>query len=264
MFSLQTGYFDLNQIYYSKQSKSWFKVKPNKFLIYNSDKFLAIEQIGQRLVFDCNAQEFEYWYDYFDLKSPYDLLNQKMKLVNKKISTYSEGVHILNLDLWESIIFSILKQNGQIEYLRKIGEIHKSSVTNMGKHIWGEIPKYQEILDNKKHLKFLGPGKDILFYVCELIKSNELNLDYLKHLKLKEVVNYLGSLAFPKNVIAKICLNGLNFKQALPTDLKFNEFQMDKIREVCFQDEIVKGNIGLFYLYVKNYKNKKEIKNGDY
>lgn len=272
MYSLYSSYFNLNQIFNSHQLFRWNKFNKNKYLIYNSDKFLAIEQIGQRFVFNCDSKNFEYWFNYFDLKFPYDIINNKFKCLNKKIKSianYSEGIHILNIDLWESIVFSVLKNKNQIECLSEIGNVHYNNITNLGKHKWNEIPTYEIILDNKKYLKFIGPGKDVLFYICELIKNKELNLEYLKTLNVKEVNNYLLDLAFPSNVIKKICINGLGLKSPFPLDLKLEDKYINKIKEYSKEDKMIKDNLGLLYYYLKydmknSTKKKEDIKNGYY
>lgn len=203
MFVIEVPYFNLSQIYDSRQCPRWKKINNNKFVIVNDKKAVKVDQIKDKLIFNCSQEEFyEQWYNYLDLGRDYDKLNYSIKSRNGKFSFLADkgyGIHILNQNKFESFVYAGIvnmygfkKAKKAIHHIVKYcGVYHESSMGNAGPAVWYEFPTPKMILDNFQSLKN-GKSKQMVisnfvisFVAQKIIEKEDLTL------RLKQNVNVM-------------------------------------------------------------------------
>lgn len=181
MFVIDVPYINLNQIYNSWQAPRWIKLKEDKYIIPHNDKVLKIEQQKTRLIMSCSEDDFyNVWFNYFDLKTDYFILNDKVRRISKKfkiVANRGSGIHILNQNPFEAYIFSKLvanvgyaKAHVAINHIAQVcGIEHKQSMREAGRITWYEFPTPEMILEKFDKLKKMGKVNAWLKKLCEAI-----------------------------------------------------------------------------------------------
>ncbi len=183
MFIIETPYFSLEQIYNSKQVPRWIRLRENKYIVIHGDKAIPVEQKKQRLILGCSEEEFyNIWFDYFDLKTDYYMINMNIKRANKKFKipcTRGQGLRVLNQDKFEMYVYCKLVQKlgwdkaKEMMYYIAInyGIAHKNSMGDSGKVNWYEWPQPERLLEylEKKKEKAITPVKAFLKKLCQAI-----------------------------------------------------------------------------------------------
>jgi len=233
MFSIEVPFFDLDQIYNSGQHLRWIKVRDKKYVMIHKDKAVKIEQQKERLIFNCTDEEFyNIWYWYLDLSIDYMELNYQTRRIDqyfKICAVRSQGVRLINQDLFEVIITSILKDTlheseikSAVELLCTIyGIKHKNAMREIGQVTWFEFPTIESILKNpdKLNLCFVGQAKEKIISLCEDITEGWLTLQLLDTMENKDAISYLIDFDGINTAVAEsICLHGLHRKDVLVID----------------------------------------------
>lgn len=181
MFIIEVPYFNLTQIYNSKQAPRWMRLKENKYIIIHGDKAITAEQKRQRLILGCSEEEFyNTWFDYFDLKTDYCMINDHIKRVNKKFKipcNRGQGLHVLNQDKFEMYVYCKLIQKlgweKASEMMLRIaatyGIHHKNSMGDAGKVYWHEWPQPERMLERLDKEGVSTPVKTFLKKLCHAI-----------------------------------------------------------------------------------------------
>ena len=261
MFVIDVPYINLNQIYNSWQAPRWIKLKEDKYVIPYKDKALKIEQQKTRLIMSCSEEDFyNIWFNYFDLKTDYLDLNDKIRRLGKKfkvIANRGNGIHILNQDPFEAYLLSeivayvgYVKAHTAVNHIAKVcGIEHKQSMREAGRVTWYEFPTPEMILKNFNKLKKMGNINQWLKELCEaiVIDGYDFKNDGNKLFEL-----YSGNMSeFPlyeiEDTLAK------NFDCDVE---EFADWYLDEIE-----------NKGLVYMYILHHKLNppKDVKrNGTY
>lgn len=181
MFIIEVPYFNLSQIYNSRQVPRWIRLKDNKYIIIHKDKAMPIEQKKQRLILGCSEEEFySVWFKYFDLRTDYCMVNDNIKKLNKKLKipcNRGQGLRVLNQDKFEMYVYCklIQKQGWEkaSETMTRIaatyGIHHKNCMGDAGKVHWHEWPQPERLLECLEKEKCFTPVKKFLKKLCQAI-----------------------------------------------------------------------------------------------
>lgn len=115
--------FDLGLCLDCGQAFRWAE-KDGKWHGVAYGKALTAEQIGNRLVLDCSAEDFEsIWRNYFDFDCDYEKITASYddKYLQTAVSEYS-GIRILRQEPWEALCSFIISQNNNIPRIKGIVE----------------------------------------------------------------------------------------------------------------------------------------------
>lgn len=250
MFIIEVPFFNLDQIYNSKQAPRWLRLKENKYIVINKDKAIAVEQKRQRVVFKCSEEEFfSTWFDYFDLRTNYQVVNSEIKRVNKRFKipcVRGQGIHILNQDKFEMYVYCKLVQKLGWEKAREMmiriattyGIHHKNSMGDAGKVNWYEWPQPERLLEALNKEKPSTPVKTFLQKLCYAIVYDgfdvtQQNNDLFKLLGLHQLE------CFPRYGMEETVQK--NF------DCSVSEFVSDVLDETSYK--------GMAYMYIHHHIN---------
>ena len=178
MFLITIPYLDLNKTYESNQNLKWLKLHEDKYIIIHKDNSCLVQQQPKnKLLFHCNDEQFfSIWYDYFDISTDYSKVNSDIKALGgyfKNLSVISNGVRIINQDLYECVIGQITKSNYTL-LCEMYGTKHVQSFRECGKHAWYETP-------NADQLK--STNDEQLLSLSQSLQDDHLDLESLKSMK---------------------------------------------------------------------------------
>ena len=103
-----------------------YKEYKNGFLVFSSDKCAYVYESGENTVIECEDKDFEYFYDFFDLKTDYskivsDAVNSCISIL-KKSAVLGKGIRILNQNTEEMLYSFIISQNNNIPRIKSLIE----------------------------------------------------------------------------------------------------------------------------------------------
>ena len=127
MFVLKNpAHFNLRTIMNSGQCFRIFEPMPDVYDVLAAGKWVRVyhDSFTNTYTFDCGTQEFfEWWVEYFDLKTNYESYFNTIKYSNdeflKKAAEYGNGMRILRQSYWETIVSFIISQNNNIPRIKK-------------------------------------------------------------------------------------------------------------------------------------------------
>ena len=105
--------FNLVHIFECGQCFRWNRENDGSYTGVIKDGVLNVKEVGNNFIFKGNLSRNikEVVYDYFDLKTNYTSLKEKLSSIDvymKKSIEFGYGIRILNQDLWECIISFII------------------------------------------------------------------------------------------------------------------------------------------------------------
>ena len=239
MYAINVPYFNLDQIFKSGQVFTWTKCSDGKYIVKYRDKITSIQQKGEHLFFHCSEQDFyDIWWDYLDLGTDYSNINYMYRKFGDDITAKlnrCKGLHIINQDLFEVIIFSVLETATSIERVKqmirgiceKCGKKHVNSLGDAGVVKWYEFPRPEQILKNKNKLttQDVGYKMEIIENICESIIDGWLDLYMLMLMDTEDAIDYLMEFkGIGRKVAESICLYGLHRFECFPIDTHINQF----------------------------------------
>lgn len=253
-----------------------FKEFKDGYLVFSLDKCCYAYNEGKNTVIECEDVDYEYFYNYFDLRKDYSSIYNDALKTDEEILVNSakcgKGIRILNQDKYEAITSFIVSQNNNIPRIKGIIE-KLCKGAGEKKSFFGN--EYYSFPDSKS-LK----DKDIDFfkevglgyraeYVKEFINDIENGFD----------VNSLGSLTTAKlherllkikGVGPKVAdcavLFGYHRGDAFPVDTwiekvyseNFNGELKDRKKIAEYFVGRFKNNSGYFQQYLFYYKRNEE------
>lgn len=238
MYAITIPFMSLNQIYKSGQVFTWQRVTDDKYIIVDGSNVVKVEQRRENFLFSCSEEDFyNIWWKYFDLSTDYMNLNYVYRGLGsyfKICCVRTSGLRVLQQNLWQIIVCSVLETATSIERVRqmiegiceKCGRKHKSSMREVGNVLWYEFPSPQQILKNihKLTTKDIGYKIDILTELCENVIDGWLDLDLLSSMSHDDAVEYLMEFKGIGNKVAEsICLFGLHYMDSFPLDTHMNQ-----------------------------------------
>lgn len=252
MFIIEVPYFNLEQIYNSKQAPRWIKLRESKYIVIHGDKAIPVEQKRQRLILGCSEEEFyNTWFNYFDLKTDYCLINDAIKRVNKKFKipcNRGQGLRILNQDKFEMYVYCKLIQKLGWEKAKEImnriattyGEPHKNSMGDAGKVFWNEWPQPERLLECLNKERITTPVKTFLQKLCHAIVNDGFDVAQQEN----ELFKLLGLHRFD-------CFPQYGVEETIRKNFDCNV--EDFVTEFLYDSEYK----GMAYLYIHHHvKNK--------
>lgn len=215
-------HFSLDKITRSGQVFRWYDKGDGEFLIHSGKRQISARQDGSSLTLGTSREEFEgYWKHYLALDEDYGEYYDSVVSGDDKYAAdcakVSDGIRILNQDLFEMMVSFVISQNNNIPRIR--GCIERV-VTQNG----GTFPTAEELLsldltgcglgyrESRGYMKAVG-----LAYSPEFESYiRTLSYDDAKAELLK--IKGIGS-----KVADCICLFGLGHKAAFPRDTHIND-----------------------------------------
>ena len=254
MYVIEIPFLDLEQVYNTNQGLRWVKMLDNNFIIPFRDQALKVLQDKERFVMYCTDEQlYDIWFHYFDLQTDYSMYNFKIKSANKHepyfkvCANRGKGIRLLNQDLFEVIILSIISSNEPInnarllvnKFTNELGEKHTKKIKGAGNIIWHEFPSYFTILENQDKLSILGNEQKAqeIINICQDIHDEWLSLNMLESMETRCAKEYLKDLgSINENVINHIIALGL----------KRNTFPIDNQMQHILEKQLGCDNYNMF------------------
>lgn len=203
--------------------------EPVRYGVTAADRYVEVEQEGDRFRFFCGEQEFEtFWSHYFDLETDYGQFISRIGKRDRYLrqaADFGGGIRILNQDLWEVMVTFLISQNNNMKRIRRCVErlcenFGERRETDEGKTYYA-MPG-PEALSDVEALKDMGLGyRDK--YIAALgaaVAEGTVDLDRLRGLKGQEKVHreLTDIYGIGDKVANCIQLFGLHQIDAFPVD----------------------------------------------
>ena len=254
MFIIEVPYFNLDQIYNSKQCPRWLKSREGKYIVIHRDEFVKIEQKRDRLVFDCSEKEFyDIWYHYLDLGTDYSEVNRQVKRLHKKFkipAVRGKGIHMIKQDEFEAYVYAkLIERLGWDKAKEKMffiastyGIKHRNSMAEAGKITWHEWPTPERLLECLEKEDVSTPIKKFLKKLSYAIVHEGFDITKQEN-PLFDLLSGQNLGCFPGHGLDETVQK--NFKCSL------EEFDSKYLKEFEYK--------GVFYMYLVHHVNNKPI-----
>jgi N-glycosylase/DNA lyase len=255
-----------------------FKSFGNGYLIFSKDKCAFAETKGDFTLITTNDEDYDYFYNYFDLSRDYSKIFNHVKGLNVDILTLSaergKGIRLPNQDLLETAFSFIISQNNNIKRIKGIIEKFCLSLGDKISFMDSEyyaFPSIEKMANAPLSLyKEIGLGYRAP-YILEFAKSlsSGLDLKRFKDLEEKELRKQLTSIyGIGPKVADCIILFGYKKTTSFPVDTwiekvyreNFNGKLNSREKIAEYFTENFKENSGYVQQYLFHYKRNLEIK----
>ncbi len=248
----------------------------NGYLIFSRDKCAFAETKGEFTFITTNDEDYDYFYNYFDLSRDYSKIFNHVKGLNVDILTLSaergKGIRLLNQDVVETAFSFIISQNNNIKRIK--GIIEKlclslgDKISFMGKNYYA-FPSVEKMANAPLSLyKDIGLGYRAP-YILEFAKALNFGLDMLsfKDLEEKELRKKLTSIyGIGPKVADCIMLFGYKKTTSFPVDTwiekvykeNFNGKLTSREKIAEYFTNTFKENSGFVQQYLFHYKRNLE------
>ena len=242
MFVIETTFFDSELLYKAKQSYQMKRVAKNKYIFFDGDKLVLMQQFKNKVALLCSEEEFySYWFNYFDFK--YDYYNAAFKarvfykhhknlFLKLKLSS-NKDLRILRQDIFTSMIYNALDDNIYKEMnfkaINSLGEKKHNTLQGMSVN-WNIFPNYERILECKERLNdfYLNENeKKKIISICEGIKEREFDLSKLKEFNEEVVYILLRNIYYDDKWAKKVMFYSLGYKDCFV----LNEKEKDIVKK---------------------------------
>lgn len=267
-----------------------FRYKPyaGGYLVFSGDKACFLYSEGDKTVVECDDENEQYFYNYFDLSRDYSKIVREALGCGAQVLALAaragKGVRILNQQPKEAVLSFIISQNNNIPRIKKLiealcaaaGERREFSVRGE-KVEYYSFPEPQALLNkNEEFYAALGFGYRAR-YMCEAAKA--LCGDFLSaaysRLKAGGSLALKSELLKIKGVGEKVadcaCLFGFHATDCFPVDV-----WIERVYKQHFGGELTdrkkiseyfvsrfKQNSGYFQQYLFYYKRSLEKSGGE-
>ncbi len=251
-----------------------FRFKPfnDGFFVYSTDKCAFAFCKGDKTVIECEENDEEYFYNFFDLSFDYKAVYDKAKSYGVKILTdateLGKGIRILRQNPTEMLFSFIISQNNNIPRIKnsinklceRLGEKREFlgeqyfTFPNIKQLASAPIEFYREI--------GLGYRAEYILTLAKQIE-NGLNLDQFSSISTVELKNELIKLygVGPK-VADCVLLFGFHRSDSFPVDTwiekvyieDFNGTEKSRIKQSQFFIDKFKDYSGYIQQYLFHYK----------
>ena len=205
----------------------------NYFVISKDQKATIIETEN---CYEIHSTNPEYFIEYFDLNTDYNLIKNKLK-TNKILSPmidFGYGIRILKANPLEIIFSFTISQNNNIKRIKQIIE-RLCEIGQQNDNNFRNFPTIQELFNaSLEFYQSLGAGYRAKFLKNLSCSLNNVNLDEIKNLSTDEIYNFLLNLngVGPK-VASCILLFGFGKTEKFPVDtwleqVYYNHFSNEK------------------------------------
>ena len=119
--------FELKDIFECGQCFRWNRQEDESYTGVIKNAIINVKKENENIIFTakCDGDIKEIIEYYFDIKTNYEDIKQKLSNIDKYLKTsveYGKGIRILNQDLWETIISFIISANNNIPRIKGIIE----------------------------------------------------------------------------------------------------------------------------------------------
>ena len=270
--------FELKDIFECGQCFRWNEQKDGSYTGVVKNTIINVKKENENIIFagKCKENIKDIVEDYFDLKTNYEEIKQKLSNIDEYLKTsveYGKGIRILNQDLWETIISFIISANNNIPRIK--GIIERLSQKYGNEIEWnGEkyytFPTAEQLKDvTVEEYRKLGLGfRDIRLYeTTKMILSKEIYLQKLReNSNTQQVRNELLKLSgvgpkvadcillfsdlkrfdvFPIDVWVRRVMNDLYIKE--DDETKVSKSKIEKMADEKFGD--IKGLAQQYLFY---------------
>ena len=201
-----------------------FKVDGNVAWVNSKDKRAKLVTKGD--VVEIFTPDTDYFYNFFDLKTDYSKIKNKLRTdaMLKEAVEYGHGIRVLNNDAYEMIVSFIISANNNI---KRISNSIEYLCSHFGKNMGGffAFPTLEELKKasvqdfTKAGLGYRAPQ---LHETLRMLDMRQI--DNLKNLSTEQQQNYLISLKGVGEKVANcIMLFGLQNREVFPVDTWINK-----------------------------------------
>ena len=275
--------FELKDIFECGQCFRWNRQEDESYTGVIKNAIINVKKENENIIFTakCDGDIKEIIEYYFDLKTNYEDIKQKLSNIDKYLKTsveYGKGIRILNQDLWETIISFIISANNNIPRIK--GIIERLSKKYGNEIEWNgqkyyTFPTPEQLKDaTVQDFRNLGLGfRDIRLYeTTQMILKKEVDLEKLRNNpNTQEIRNELLKLSgvgpkvadcillfsdlkrfdvFPIDVWVRRVMNDLYIKENDET--KVSKAKIEKLAEEKFGD--LKGLAQQYLFYWRREK----------
>lgn len=255
-----------------------FSALKSGYKVISLDKCAYVYQENDNAVVECEKEDRDYFYNYFDLGKDYSkiynsAINENIPILTKS-ANLGKGVRILNQDSTEMLFSFIVSQNNNIPRIKSIIERLCFSLgekkTFMGETFYA-FPLIERLAEKDENFfKSIGLGYRAS-YIEKLAKSiiNGFNVESLKSLPLEDLKKSLLNIygVGPK-VADCVMLFGFNRSDSFPVDTwieklykeDFNGKLTDRNKISKYFTDRFKVNSGYYQQYLFYYKRSLEKK----
>jgi N-glycosylase/DNA lyase len=221
--------FDIDQIANSGQCFRWEPAKTGKYdgyLIRDGADEAKIFKLPDRIMLWCEGWRVEKWLCYLDIETDYGAIIDSIPRKDKYLhaaATGAAGLHILNADLWETMVSFIISQNNNIPRIKKT---IAAMCEKLGQERAWECGAYHAFptpaaLADIRELQGLGLGyrDKYIARLAQNVLAGKINLAALQAMPTEAAHTYLKSIfGIGEKVSNCILLFGLGRKEAFPVD----------------------------------------------
>ncbi len=222
--------FDLNQISRSGQCFRMCQLSEDTYSLIAYGKYLEVRQQDTQVTFSCSEEEYEtLWRRYFDLDLDYGKIKKAVDPEDAYLLEAVQiggGIHILQQELWETIVTFILSQQNNIPRIKKCvstlcREFGEKACDFRG-NVYDLFPKPQALAQvSEDVLRGLGLGYRASYIkkTAQAVCDGRIDLENLFSMNYEEAHTELMKLCgVGKKVADCVCLFALHHIEAFPVD----------------------------------------------
>ncbi len=216
--------FNIKDILECGQIFSYVKVNNNEYDVISTDKLAKV--CVNNNVTTIYSNNLEYFYEFFDLKTNYNLIKNQILDINKDYSKYvklGSGIRILKQDAFQTIISFIVSANNNIKRIKnilfKMSQKFGDKIENSDYYAF---PALKQLLRaNEKDFYELGAGyrSEYLVDTLKKLSTEQYSISNLKKMPTELLKKQLLSLKGVGPKVADcILLFGFSRTDVFPVD----------------------------------------------
>lgn len=225
--------FEPKDIFECGQCFRWNEQPDNSYTGVFKGNVLNVKKESQNIIIKglCREDLTKTVEEYFDLKTDYDLIKQKLSKIDKnmEISTkYGKGIRIINQDLWETIISFIISANNNIPRIKgiieRLSKKYGNEITwNGEKYYTFPTPKQLQNVSVQEYRNLgLGFRDKRVYETTQMILNKKVDLEKLKEnkntLEVREQLLTLPGVG-PKVADCILLFSSLKRWEVFPVDV---------------------------------------------
>ncbi len=265
MVNITKDNFNLAQICESGQCFRMFKESENLYSVIAGNRYLEVEQQGNKCTFYCDETEYEeFWKNYFDLDRDYAGYIKNIDPKDEYLldaAAFGSGIRILNQDLWEMIVTFLISQQNNITRIRRcinnICERYGEKLTTSSGKAFYTFPEAGALAGLKEDALMecnLGYRSKYVVRAAGSVVSGEVDLETLRGLPYQQAREILLKLYGVGGKVADcICLFALHHLEAFPIDTHINQAMTGHYAS-GFPSDRYKGYEGVMQQYIFYYE----------
>lgn len=263
-------WFDIEKTFDCGQCFRWDKDEEGNFIGVVRNKVIKAVQ-NQNVIefFGINENDYnEFFCHYIDMDRDYEEINKGFmndKILPKAMK-YSDGIRLLNQDVFETVISFIISQNNNIPRIKKI---INSFCMNFGKKIVFEnkeyylFPSIEDVkditLDDLAVIKSGFRAKYILDAVNK-INSGEVDINNLKNLDYEEAKQELMKIKGVGDKVSDcVLLFSCGFVDAFPKDVWIKRILKEFYNDESIDKDYFHGYGGIAQQYLFHFARQVQL-----